>query len=48
MTDILISDQTIDCDLNNFNINFNISSLYLSFKDVIIFDMLIISYQFFN
>ena len=33
MTDTLISDPTIDCDPNNFDINFNISSPYLSVKD---------------
>ena len=33
MTDTLISDPTIDCDPNNVDINFNISSPYLSVKD---------------
>ena len=33
MTDTLFSDPTIDCDPNNFDINFNISSPYLSVKD---------------
>ena len=32
MTDILISDPTIDCDPYNFDINFNISSPYLPIK----------------
>ena len=33
MTDTLFSDPTIECDPNNVDINFNISSPYLSVKD---------------
>ena len=33
MTDTLICVPTIDCNPNNFDINFNISSIYFSIKD---------------
>ena len=47
MTDTLFSDPTIDCDPNNCDVNFNLLHI-CQLKILIIFDMLIISYQFFN